>query len=567
MADTTPNYNIIPNDNGTPNANGLPDDNISPVEAFEGLYLALEHAELNMEEGTDSQALRYEQVIAQYVLKALLLGSDLPAGRMSTIRDVGYRIIMQDLGPLTRVEFIQALAPTLIHMTSFQMARFNILSDQSRFLSAEARFFRYCKWILQGRRDHDHWNRPIEELYYHTSHRSPDLSLLPFDLTAPTTCAYCGDEEVNLVCIHCAQINCGRLTIATPYCSEDCQRVDWKNHEEVCITRRGFSRSVQFMKSIFMTLEDTISVIRLSGSHQQENVIVLHETSRHLDAMRGVPVFQEFPQEDFATEEHAYAAIHDSFASEIPHLMQGPLAKWLWTDLCVNVELVMVRVKNAHVSVIRTHEDRYGASTIIGDHWVVRVTLKSGELFAVDFAGGRFGWTETLMHWSHFEQHRVSAILATTHRNYGSAQLHIPLFAKTHLHCLIQILITDFLEEVMDFPLPTPFDQRLLGGVSKELYARLERKLLRKARHICKFMFRYCIDGYYRLYPNIALTDEVAWTQEATDYLQGVWMTEDQVNQLQNWSKDDLRGLWMDHTDALGFDYDELREHNWVDVY
>lgn len=57
---------------------------------------------------------------------------------------------------------------------------------------------------------------------------------------------------------------------------------------------------------------------------------------------------------------------------------------------------------------------------MFGTHMLLRATLSSGEQFAIDLSGGRFGWRETVVPWSQWVQHRaVGPIVSNA---YGCVQ-------------------------------------------------------------------------------------------------------------------------------------------------
>jgi hypothetical protein len=76
-----------------------------------------------------------------------------------------------------------------------------------------------------------------------------------------------------------------------------------------------------------------------------------------------------------------------------------------FTDLCSKIEDVHVSVIGPKLRIIPIHLD--GSQPQQGtSHIVYRVTLKNGELWAVDTTGAQFGYADPLCPWDEFEQQR-----------------------------------------------------------------------------------------------------------------------------------------------------------------
>lgn len=68
-----------------------------------------------------------------------------------------------------------------------------------------------------------------------------------------------------------------------------------------------------------------------------------------------------------------------------------------------------VWVKNARFRMRQVHNERVVDMTDY-KHSFLRVTTKTGEMYALDMTGAQFGWTESVLPWNIFASTRISVI-------------------------------------------------------------------------------------------------------------------------------------------------------------
>lgn len=83
------------------------------------------------------------------------------------------------------------------------------------------------------------------------------------------------------------------------------------------------------------------------------------------------------------------------------------------------IQEVRVRVKNAHRPTVWVKPDGRPHNNMFHQHALLRVTLKSGEVYCVDATAAQFGWEETVVPWDQFLSTRCLAIRDT--QPFGTA--------------------------------------------------------------------------------------------------------------------------------------------------
>lgn len=64
-----------------------------------------------------------------------------------------------------------------------------------------------------------------------------------------------------------------------------------------------------------------------------------------------------------------------------------------------------------------------GTDYLDSDHRILRVTLPTGEVFAIDFTGAQYGWKETLYSWDTYVKYRVHNVQSVGQLGWGREAL------------------------------------------------------------------------------------------------------------------------------------------------
>ncbi|KAI1105831.1 hypothetical protein F4804DRAFT_330917 [Jackrogersella minutella] len=391
--------------------------------------------------------------------------------------------------------------------------------------SSKLHNFQHCRWMYQGRKTQDDDNYPMDA----DEEQNPqgrDFSHLPRSLTDPTHCQFCGKEKVKFRCKLCAQKNGSQYTVQTGYCSRRCRHRDIPNHENVCWHRKRFARAVSLTKFIFMTMEEWITNLSLRRTSEKIGIVFLTERPCHFEAMRGDSVVHPFAR-----------------------------------SICEEVQAFVVSVKNAHRPIVRVMPDGSMKSNMFESHYVMRVTLFSGEQFAVDLSGGRYGWAESFMHWDHFAQERISRVVMETSPGAAMVRgksLHIPRDLKADIQEDLLDEITKRIDELEGPEWLDLKDDEDEDFLSAEEYTNFEYKHVEKAiqkiaTRLSKLRIANELDPYmggeFRMYLNHDFQVRCSCNEEETDCLEWIWLNDNQIDQIRYMDMDSLKRFWKYHLD------------------
>jgi hypothetical protein len=113
--------------------------------------------------------------------------------------------------------------------------------------SLKARYLRFCRWIVQGRKDETAQFGPVSDA---PSVLSVSKALLPIS-PAFSQCAECGKHGADKQCGGCLVRNDNHTTFATAYCSRECQKKHRKEHKALCRQMQQIQRAVSVFQGIF----------------------------------------------------------------------------------------------------------------------------------------------------------------------------------------------------------------------------------------------------------------------------------------------------------------------------
>ncbi|OTA90115.1 hypothetical protein M434DRAFT_14149 [Hypoxylon sp. CO27-5] len=219
---------------------------------------------------------------------------------------------------------------------------------------------------------------------------------MPNSVTMSLRCSYCGERDIDRICGDCCVLGeNGHYTVTKGYCSIRCQAADWPNHREACKALNLLKRTAMIMFTLFLVAEDQASCLNPTSCYDAEDVFMIREQSQLLEAMQVKYFVHPYPRHKFATRRRDWMlGTSDQIARDLMDQIY-PLKVWLWNDLlCESVEEVSILVKNTYHPIVRSKSNGRRQSTALRPHKLFRVTLKTGDKYAVDITGGRFGWDE-----------------------------------------------------------------------------------------------------------------------------------------------------------------------------
>ncbi|KAI1386327.1 uncharacterized protein F4822DRAFT_431198 [Hypoxylon trugodes] len=462
-----------------------------------------------------------------------------------------------------RYQFIETMANFFLDLP--------LIGDQD---SAKLRYFRYCKWIFQGRKDsynHRHQATAAGGEHNGPTQRRRDFSHLTKSLTVPSHCNYCQKPEVKFTCSGCARKNSGSLTIATGYCGKDCQTLDWNNHKGICFDRKRLGRAVNLTRKLMGVVEYRLSNLTLEGTFEIDGILCLTEESRAQRALRGDCFLKEINSKNYLENVdvgHIQQAVEDQYFTDIPLVLSSSsqIYTWLYSGLCHRIEEFLVYVKNANRPIVRFTVDDGIKSNMLQPHRVLRVTMKSGEQFAVDLACGRFGWEEYVTLWDHYMKERIFRVIRSDDLGEFALKynMKIPPYypvtakAKVHLQWLDEIVeyATKLLEQQ---GLSIHFGYHFVGMADHHAYTAIEAAIIEKVLSFDteKIVGPNSLSGcQYRMYLNNHAEEWVEWNWTDKLYLEMVWLQGVAMGIFEN-DHDFCKEFWVVHISAMGLGFKE----------
>ncbi|KAI1650800.1 uncharacterized protein F4817DRAFT_312665 [Daldinia loculata] len=468
------------------------------------------------------------------------------------LKSVASKVLRSQNPHGVRVAFIDGIAPMIIDMSKYDAE------------SAKSRYLAHCKWILQGRKDHDAYDGDLSD-------PDPDedsdveYSQLPKKLTTQTRCAYCNSEGRQFCCRDCVVITGSRETIGTGYCRRRCEVLDKDDHKPVCFWRQRFARSARLMQTILMIMEDRQTTLSLEGSYERDGMIFLKEKSRHFMAMLGDKFLGRF-NDEVVEEKHKKAALQDQYLPDLPFMMLSSTQEWLWKGLFENIEQYTILVKNAHRPVVRHTIHNTIESSMLRPHTVFCVTLRTGEKFAVDYAGARFGWAETITHWEHFAAHRLKRVIR---RSFPGAwerdpatmvPAYLPEKKKAYLHTIFLRMVQSEVSQSLQLGYPdVSFDTALSASITDSVWKVIVVSFVEitgcffEEGNTTRFISELGIKA--RMYLNDNFEVWVEQHDRDHERLENVWFNENQLVWIKTHVPDDmevLKKIWNDWISSRG---------------
>ncbi|KAI0848272.1 hypothetical protein F5Y00DRAFT_270247 [Daldinia vernicosa] len=445
-----------------------------------------------------------------------------------------------------RVAFIDGIAPMAIDMSKYDAE------------SAKSRYLAQCKWILQGRKDHDAYDENLSD-------PDPDedsdveYSQLPKKLTTQKTCAYCNREGRQFCCKDCVEADGSHVIFGTGYCRRRCEVLDKEDHKPICSMRQRFVRSVRLMRLILLIIENRQTNLSLEASYERDGMIFLKEKPRHFAAMRGDNLLGEF-DEDSVQEKHIKAALQDQYLPDLPFMMLSSTQRWLWKGLVENIEQYTILVKNAHRPIVRHTIHDTLESSMLRPHTVFRVTLRTGEQFAVDYAADRFGWSGPITLWDHFAVHRVKRVIRITfpgayERDPATmVPAYLPSKKKAYLHTMFLRLVQTEVSQLLRGAHPdVSFDNALSPSITDPVWEDIKENFIEYTRLLCDSGFTKRLITALRIkcrtYLNANFEECVEHHDKDSERLANVWFDEDRVAWVKTNIPDDigvLKNVWND---------------------
>ncbi|KAL1954223.1 hypothetical protein VTO42DRAFT_1503 [Malbranchea cinnamomea] len=223
-------------------------------------------------------------------------------------------------------------------------------------------------------------------------------------------------------CAHCAKPatkKCGGCLTSpsynrddprpTFYCSAECQKSGWKDHKAECTRRqlrKSLARAAELLKDILYRIQLHATILRIKRLEVNGSTVTIYNAEVDQNAPYWlVPL--DVPGE---VDQTVYDAIvmHCACQDALAYLPEFMFS--LLKDLSSDIEACLVIIKNRKI-LLRDILPCGRPDPTIETHYIFKVTLTSGESWALDPTGAQFGFREPLLPWDEYVTARVSEIV------------------------------------------------------------------------------------------------------------------------------------------------------------
>ncbi|KAL8836166.1 MAG: hypothetical protein Q9170_003019 [Blastenia crenularia] len=224
---------------------------------------------------------------------------------------------------------------------------------------------------------------------------------------SPSKCINCS-KAAKLYCTGCKGCptsETGPATTATWYCTADCQKEHRATHKKDCENaqaRRTLFRAAETAFRLFIILRRANLTLPVERVEKLGAIWALHSLKKR----PGTSILLHFPDDTIPSIQDQEAVL--TWQKCLPHLADlHKVLKEMLLDLSTSIYEVHFWPKNPPLRLRRVYDGGSVWDSTQYRHWILRVTIKNGEAYAIDITGAQFGWTEHIMPWSHYEQHRI----------------------------------------------------------------------------------------------------------------------------------------------------------------
>ncbi|KAI0187800.1 hypothetical protein F4808DRAFT_468404 [Astrocystis sublimbata] len=256
--------------------------------------------------------------------------------------------------------------------------------------SAKTRQLKYYRWLALGLKN-ESWPFPTMKPGGAAS------TVRIAGLANPTSCAFCHKPGANYRCPTCNIQDNKYVVNKTAYCNKKCLEEHHDTHKPICEGRVMVYRTAQMLGFIFMAMQDATYVYPIGKSFLKNGIIYLIDGDWDRAGMTGRSVFFPFPKHQVDSAETHRALLYWGQCKEL-NLSLYPLIRYMFKQICGNVELIFISPKNVLRPICQLTKGR-AFNLCLHRHICLGLTLASGEKYIIDLTGASFGWHEVLTPW------------------------------------------------------------------------------------------------------------------------------------------------------------------------
>lgn len=245
-----------------------------------------------------------------------------------------------------------------------------------------------------------------------------DAQLSNVNTATSGPCAHCGKTAVS-TCGGCKEAP--KVLERTFYCNANCQKTDWPRHKPLCTRlqqRIVLYRAASMLRELLCRLRTTTFQHDVDKIEEKHGILYMYTTDKKIRSARdGLFPFMPLPTELIKSQEVEDALLFVQGCSQHVRDAYIPIRSFLeGTNLgeplrllslrfvghYTDIQEVSVRVKNARRPTVWVKPDGRPHNNMFHRHALLRVTLKSGEVYCVDPTAAQYGWEETVVPWDEF---------------------------------------------------------------------------------------------------------------------------------------------------------------------
>ncbi|TVY73161.1 hypothetical protein LSUE1_G005658 [Lachnellula suecica] len=193
------------------------------------------------------------------------------------------------------------------------------------------------------------------------------------------------------------------------YCNSACMKADWNQHKVACLRLKDrttlFRAASTAQKLFYFYRELSWMQFDVQSAETQEGHLILR--GEWLSEAKWPQDCRPFPTHLFDDERDREAALTYLGCIDATQWMVE-FVDGMLKGIVTETELVEFNTKNDHRRTrLIAPKEQVESHLREVVHEVLKVTLRSGEIFALNLAGAQYGYHEPVVEWQHYKELRV----------------------------------------------------------------------------------------------------------------------------------------------------------------